>query len=533
LADFPEFVLSTAETSKAISRGVEAKKLRHIGGRLYTTHIRGDLEGLVRQKLWNIVAIVAPNTVLVDRTAFEGKPASDGSVFLVGASNREVELPGVTLKIRKGPLLLEHAYPMRPGLHNSTHARMLVENMTPSRARSGVSRTVSRDTIEASLLQRFRVNGEDGLNILRDQIKAAGKALDLEANASDLDGIIGTILGTHEVELTSPVVISHTAGLPYDNKRIDLFNNLHDVLRRRAPAAPRLAKLDDQGLINTAFFEAYFSNFIEGTEFEVEEAEAIIFGSQVPPDRPADAHDIKGTYDIVSDPVEMAQVPDDFEEFLAILKRRHAHMMAGRPETNPGEFKLKANRAGSTTFVRPEEVLGTLKHGFEIYSRLDAPLDRAMFMMFLIAEVHPFSDGNGRSARIMMNAELVFANESRIIIPTVYRSDYLAGLSLMSNHGNPSTLIKTLEFGQRYVHSFDWSDFRSTYSVLRKTNAFIRPEKGDEHAIRLRLPNAADFAPDDDNDGGDGAGGGMSGGNGNARSKNRAKPSPKKKGEGS
>jgi fido (protein-threonine AMPylation protein) len=35
-------------------------------------------------------------------------------------------------------------------------------------------------------------------------------------------------------------------------------------------------------------------------------------------------------------------------------------------------------------------------------------------MMFLISEVHPFADGNGRIARIMMNAELVAAGEERI-----------------------------------------------------------------------------------------------------------------------
>lgn len=45
-------------------------------------------------------------------------------------------------------------------------------------------------------------------------------------------------------------------------------------------------------------------------------------------------------------------------------------------------------------------------------------------MMFMISEVHPFNDGNGRVARVMMNAELVRADQSRIIVPTVFREDY-------------------------------------------------------------------------------------------------------------
>jgi Fic family protein len=38
--------------------------------------------------------------------------------------------------------------------------------------------------------------------------------------------------------------------------------------------------------------------------------------------------------------------------------------------------------------------------------------------MFLISEVHPFDDGNGRVARAFMNAELVAAGHCRILIPS-------------------------------------------------------------------------------------------------------------------
>ena len=49
-------------------------------------------------------------------------------------------------------------------------------------------------------------------------------------------------------------------------------------------------------------------------------------------------------------------------------------------------------------------------------------------MMFLVTEVHPFADGNGRVARIMMNAELAAAQQTRVLIPIVYRSNYLSSL---------------------------------------------------------------------------------------------------------
>jgi Fic family protein len=43
---------------------------------------------------------------------------------------------------------------------------------------------------------------------------------------------------------------------------------------------------------------------------------------------------------------------------------------------------------------------------FEIGHRLIDPFQRAVYVMFVVAEVHPFLDGNGRVARIAMNAEL-------------------------------------------------------------------------------------------------------------------------------
>ncbi len=62
-------------------------------------------------------------------------------------------------------------------------------------------------------------------------------------------------------------------------------------------------------------------------------------------------------------------------------------------------------------------------------------------MMFLVSEVRPFADGYGRIARIMMNAELVAAGEERIFIPTIFRSNYLTGLKVLSNSDSPNCLI--------------------------------------------------------------------------------------------
>src|SRR3546814_5513594 len=78
-----------------------------------------------------------------------------------------------------------------------------------------------------------------------------------------------------------------------------LFEALFAALRETIPT-PRMApERTAAGNANLAFFEAYFSNFIEGMEFSVEEAEDIVFRGVIPQERPEDAHDILGTYRVV------------------------------------------------------------------------------------------------------------------------------------------------------------------------------------------------------------------------------------------
>jgi hypothetical protein len=82
-----------------------------------------------------------------------------------------------------------------------------------------------------------------------------------------------------------------------------------------------------------------------------------------------------------------------------------------------GIYKEAPNRAGMTLFVEPELVRGTLREGFTAHQTLPAGLPRAIYAMFLVAEVHPFADGNGRVARILMNSELSAAGLCRVMVP--------------------------------------------------------------------------------------------------------------------
>jgi hypothetical protein len=182
-------------------------------------------------------------------------------------------------------------------------------------------------------------------------------------------------------------------------------------------------------------------------------------------------------------------VPTDLSSLEQCLKDAHGQMLSSRPEAHPGEYKALVNRAGQTVFVAPSLVRGTFSQGMERYMALPAGFQRAAFAMFLVSEVHPFTDGNGRVARVLANAELSAAGQQRLIIPTVFHDDYLFALRAMSRQSNPVPLIRVLDRAQALCAELDWTDLHRAEKQLWAANAFHTPAEAEADGRILRLPS--------------------------------------------
>jgi hypothetical protein len=486
----PEVFLSTSDTSRAVGRAARAGTLRKIGPRLYSHNVSEPVEQLVRRNWQRIASLYFPGAVVADRSAFEAAPASDGSLFLDAGPaytrRQPVKLPGLTLKPRRGVGPVADDMPFMDGLHFAGPGRRYLENMRPSRARPGeFARTLSRVELEDELTHAAALRGKDALDEIRLRARDAAAALDAEKQLAQLEDVIGSILGTRDSVLATEAALAHQAGTGFDARRVELFEALQvQLLRSSLPERP-----ERPGSFPTlSFIEAYLSNYIEGTEFELDEAEAIVFGDFVPEHRFKDAHDVLGTFELINDPRGRARVPRGREDFLDLLRTDHAVMLARRPEVHPGAFKTRRNQVGDHVFVHPDLVAGTLLEGLRYHQALPPGLARAIFASFLVAEVHPFTDGNGRVARVAMNAELSAAGLQRIVIPLCFRDNYLQGLRALSRDSNPAPLVRILDFAQRYAAEIDWRDLRTAAETLRRTNALVPPWTAEERGIRLRLP---------------------------------------------
>jgi hypothetical protein len=228
LKNAPEVFVSTAAMSAPVSRAVAAGRLRKLGSRLYTTNLTEGPASLVRRHLWDIAAGFFPGGLVADRTALELRPASDGSVFLVGSKGGKIALPGVTLHARRDKGPQPDDFKLRDDLYCMSTARALLENMRPSRARSGAARTLKRGEIEEWLERFLRDSGKERLGALRDQIKTLAHRLKQQEAGAKLDEMIGALLGTREAKLVSPVAKARARGASVDPRRIELFQKLHD-----------------------------------------------------------------------------------------------------------------------------------------------------------------------------------------------------------------------------------------------------------------------------------------------------------------
>ena len=165
-------------------------------------------------------------------------------------------------------------------------------------------------------------------------------------------------------------------------------------------------------------------------------------------------------------------------------------MRAGRPEGLPGLWKQRNNQAGGYVFVDPQLVEGTLRRGFELVESVPRGFRRSLFVMMVTLEVHPFVDGNGRVAPVMMNAELSAANLARIVVPNVYRNEYLAGIRRVSyTDGEGMTrLIKVMSFAWRWTAAMPCQDRAATEGQMEATHALLDPDHAPLGGIRLGLP---------------------------------------------
>jgi hypothetical protein len=465
----------TAAERQLISRGVRNGKLTKLHSGIYSDEVTRDLATLTRENVWEIAAYLFPGGLISHRTALDPRPTREGLFFVTHKRNRRIEIHGITMVEIKGPAPIpgDHAIASF-NIFQSQYERAILENLQTSRG--PVSKSLGREFVEQEIYNRLLRGGEKEVNRIRDRAREIAREIDLDDEFAILNKITGALLATQPSNaLTTGVGKAVAKGEPFDAERLKMLESLAiDLSKENFPRLPSLA--GGTPWFNFSFFEAYFSNYIEGTILSLEEAKEVIDTKQPLPNKRNDSHDVLGTFALTNDKTQMSLVPKDADELMAILRRRHATLLSSRLEKNPGMFKERNNQAGSYQFVDHRLVTGTIKRSFRFYDYLKDPVSRAFYVMFMVAEIHPFEDGNGRIARLMMNAELTSAGLTKIMIPNVYRTDYLGALRAMSLRLNSIPFTRMLARAFEFSATLTQPDFGEMEQYLRRSNAFETDE---------------------------------------------------------
>ncbi len=495
-ADVLPEVVFTPENDNAASQRLSRLRqqglLRPLYRGVYSSNLDADDEDVVRRNWSRILSYLAPGSVLSHRSAFDTMP-KDGLIYISRArGRRDFELPGLTIKglvkPSLGPLVQteRHGAADVPyhGFYVASQARAYLENLTVDKRLA--TRQLSRTEIEARLDKLITLRGPRAANALRDDAREVAQRLGLQAEFKTLDSLIGAMLGTHPAKaLGSRQALARAHGMPYDPQRVELFEKVAAQLRNQDFADITEPARRGSAREMFAFIESYFSNYIEGTTFTVEEAQDIVFHGRIIPNRPEDSHDIKGTFDAALRDPFYSQPPTTTADFLGWLQRANATVMQARRDRHPGEWKVEANQAGSTLFVLPELVPETLRKAWAMMPLLELPMQRALFAMFVVSETHPFTDGNGRTSRLLMNAFLSQRKQCRIIIPTVFREDYLLSLKAMSHQADATAYVRAMGVGQGWASELNYDvDVPKMNRQLDQCNA----KKEDTRVFRLLSP---------------------------------------------
>lgn len=184
----------------------------------------------------------------------------------------------------------------------------------------------------------------------------------------------------------------------------------------------------------------YNSNAIEGNTLTLRETQLVIEGQSLPGGK-----SLREVYEARNHDRALRMVEDLGREVGALTERHlldiHAAVMAEIDPKHAGRFRTERVLIAGSRHIPPgsHRFAELIPAMLELANRSGVhPLLQAAELHYNFVAIHPFSDGNGRTARLLMNLVLLRADWPMTVIEVSRRGEYLAALD-QANSGNWST----------------------------------------------------------------------------------------------
>ena len=219
----------------------------------------------------------------------------------------------------------------------------------------------------------------------------------------------------------------------------------------------------------------YHSNNLEGNSLTYGETKALLFFNITAQGKPLKDHlEVTGHNEAINLVIDVVKgdyplTQNFIRELHTLLLKEPYQVDAQTPDGNPtkkwvqvGSYKTSPNHVQTKTgemfyFATPEETPAKMADLMDWYAEKieDAdvnPILIAAEFHYKFITIHPFDDGNGRTARILMNFILMKFGYPPVIIKTEDKANYFAALQL-ADTGNVEAFVNYI--AQNLVRSLE------------------------------------------------------------------------------
>ncbi len=210
----------------------------------------------------------------------------------------------------------------------------------------------------------------------------------------------------------------------------------------------------------------YHSNAIEGNSLTLGETRSLILHGLTSHGKSMRDHlDIEGHDEAVKAIADAVERNESLNEVFirnlhGVLLKQPYEIDAIKPDGEPtkrlisiGKYKTLSNNVRTTTgeiyyFTPPDQVKPAMSDLIDWYRRAEKegehPIVIAATFHYRFVRIHPFDDGNGRMARLLMNMILIKHGYTVAVVPIQQRSRYISTLEQADNSEDLSEFIECI-----------------------------------------------------------------------------------------
>lgn len=226
-------------------------------------------------------------------------------------------------------------------------------------------------------------------------------------------------------------------------KNKDLFEKIDryaDMIRDRRPlSVDEVKELDAYFRIGVT----YSSNALEGNSLTLSETKVLLEDGITVGGKPIrDCYEATGHAKAYDYMLSLAR-GDKLDITEEMILRLHYLFYSGIDAERAGKYRNGQVFITGTEYIPPAaEDVPNLMQAFiaELHQKRDRlhPVELAAYAHRRLVDIHPFQDGNGRTARLLMNLILVNRGYCIVSIPPVLRHDYITALQQAQREKAPT-----------------------------------------------------------------------------------------------